>query len=88
MEAVSITTSISKLFGTNIITFENQKEVATMNAQRAQEIASSPIMANVIYNGESIYIEHVDEQNGTATIHSLDEPNNKQSVSVTSLNEQ
>lgn len=88
MEAVSITTSISKLFGTNIITFGNQKEVATMNAQRAQEIASSPIMANVIYNGESIYIEHVDEQNGTATIHSLDEPNNKQSVSVTSLNEQ
>ena len=88
MEAVSITTSISKLFGTNIITFGNQKEVATMNAQRAQEISSSPIMANVIYNGESIYIEHVDEQNGTATIHSLDEPNNKQSVSVTSLNEQ
>jgi small acid-soluble spore protein H (minor) len=88
MEAVSITTSISKLFGTNIITFENQKEVATMNAQRAQEIASSPTMANVIYNGENIYIEHVDEQNGTATIHSLDEPNNKQSVSVTSLNEQ
>ena len=59
-----------------------------MNAQRAQEISSSPIMANVTYNGESIYIEHVDEQNGIATIHSLNEPNNKQSVSVTSLNEQ
>ena len=54
-----------------------------MNAQRAEEISSSPIMANVTYNGESIYIEHVDEQNGMATIHSLDEPNNKQSVSVT-----
>jgi small acid-soluble spore protein H (minor) len=59
-----------------------------MNAQRAQEIASSPIMANVTCNGEKIYIEHVDEQNGTATIHSLDSPNNKQSVSVTNLNEQ
>lgn len=58
-----------------------------MNAQRAQEIASSQIMANVSYNGESIYIEHVDQQNGTATIHSLAEPNNKQSVSVTSLTE-
>jgi small acid-soluble spore protein H (minor) len=59
-----------------------------MNAQRAQEISSSPMMTNVTYNGESIYIEHVDQQNGTATIHPLDEPNNKQSVSVTSLNEQ
>lgn len=62
--------------------------MAKINAQRAEEIASSPIMANVTYNGESIYIEHVDEQNGIATIHSLDEPNNKQSVSVTILEEQ
>ena len=59
-----------------------------MDAQRAQEISSSPNMANVTYNGESIYIEHVDQQNGVATIHSLDKPNNKQSVSVESLNEQ
>ncbi|MGM0922237.1 MAG: small acid-soluble spore protein H [Bacillota bacterium] len=59
-----------------------------MNAQRAQEITSSPSMINVTYNGESIYIEHVDEQNGKATIHPLDEPNNKQSVSVTNLKEQ
>jgi small acid-soluble spore protein H (minor) len=58
-----------------------------MNAQRAQEISSSPMMANVTCNGESIYIEHVDQQNGIATIHPLNEPNNKQSVSVTSLNE-
>ncbi|MGE7186214.1 small acid-soluble spore protein H [Peribacillus sp. NPDC006672] len=59
-----------------------------MNAQRAEEIASSPIMTNVTYNEESIYIEHVDKQNGIATIHSLDEPNKKQSVSITSLKEQ
>ena len=58
-----------------------------MNAQRAQEIAFSPTMSDVTYNGESVYIEHVDQENGIATIHSLDEPNNKQSVSVTSLNE-
>ncbi|MFD6209114.1 small acid-soluble spore protein H [Peribacillus sp. NPDC060253] len=57
-------------------------------AKRTEEIASSPIMANVTYNERSIYIEHVDEQNGTASIHSLDEPNKKQSVSVTSLKEQ
>lgn len=60
----------------------------TINLQRAQEISSSPNMVNVSYNGQSIYIEHVDQQNGTATIHTLDEPNNKQSVSVSSLHEQ
>ncbi|MFE1245982.1 small acid-soluble spore protein H [Fictibacillus sp. NPDC058756] len=59
-----------------------------MDAQRAQEISESSAMANVTYNGQSIYIEHVDQQNGTATIHPLDEPNNKQSVSVSSLEEQ
>lgn len=59
-----------------------------MNAQRAQEIASSPNMANVTYNGQQIYIEHVDQGNGTATVHPLNEPNNKQSVSVDSLIEQ
>jgi hypothetical protein len=31
---------------------------------------------------------HVDQQNGTATIHPLDEPNNKQNVAVSSLIEQ
>ena len=59
-----------------------------MDAQRAQEIANSVDMANVIYNGKSIYIEHVDQQNGVATIHNLDEPNSKQSVSITELTEQ
>jgi small acid-soluble spore protein H (minor) len=56
-----------------------------MNTQRAQEIAASPVMANVTYNGVPIYIEQVDEQNGTAIIHPLNEPNNKQQVSVSSL---
>ena len=59
-----------------------------MDVQRAQEIAASPVMANVTCNGESIYIEHVDQQMGLVTIHSLNNPNQKQSVSVTSLNEQ
>ncbi|MEI4526142.1 small acid-soluble spore protein H [Priestia megaterium] len=59
-----------------------------MDAQRAQEIADSVDMANVIYNGKSIYIEHVDQQNGVATIHNLDGPNNKQSVSISELAEQ
>lgn len=58
-----------------------------MNAQRAQEIASSPDMVNVTHNGTPMYIEHVDEQVGTATVHPLDQPNHKQSISVASLEE-
>ncbi|MDR6998928.1 small acid-soluble spore protein H [Neobacillus niacini] len=58
-----------------------------MDTQRAQEIAISATMANVMYDGKKIYIEHVDQQNGTATIHPLDQPNQKQSVSVSSLME-
>ncbi|HZG71286.1 MAG TPA: small acid-soluble spore protein H [Chondromyces sp.] len=58
-----------------------------MDAQRAQEISSSPSMIDVICNGQKVYIEHVDRQKGLATIHPLDEPTNKQSVPVTSLTE-
>jgi len=59
-----------------------------MDERRAQEIASSPIMANVTLNGSRIYIEHVDQGKQTATVHPLDNPNSKQSVSVTNLQEQ
>ncbi|MHB1421078.1 MAG: small acid-soluble spore protein H [Bacillota bacterium] len=58
-----------------------------MDAQRAQEIATSSIMANVIYNGSSVYIEHVDQGKQTATVHPLDNPNSKQNVPVTKLQE-
>lgn len=58
-----------------------------MDAQRAQEISFSPNMVNVTCNGERVYIEHVDQQKGKATIHPLDEPTKKQSVSVSSLEE-
>ncbi|ADU30586.1 small acid-soluble spore protein H [Evansella cellulosilytica] len=59
-----------------------------MDAQRAQEICSSTEMKSVLYNGQQIYIEHVDQGTGQATIHPLDDPNKKQSVSVTELTEQ
>ncbi|MED3562482.1 small acid-soluble spore protein H [Bacillus xiapuensis] len=58
-----------------------------MDAQRAQDIANKSTMATVMYNGTRVYIEHVDQQNGTATIHPLDQPTQKQSVSVSSLME-
>lgn len=58
-----------------------------MNRTRAKEIASSPVMAKVTYNGIPIYIESVNEQNGIAYIHYLHEPENKQQVSITNLEE-
>lgn len=59
-----------------------------MDVKRAQEISSSASMVNVNYNGHQVYIEHVDQQNGVATIHPLNNPNQKESVSVENLNEQ
>ncbi|MFJ8245135.1 small acid-soluble spore protein H [Peribacillus asahii] len=56
-----------------------------MNKQRAQEIASSPVMANVTYNGAAIYIQHVNDGNDTARIYPLDEPENEQEVLLTNL---
>ncbi|MEQ6377992.1 H-type small acid-soluble spore protein [Bacillaceae bacterium S4-13-56] len=58
-----------------------------MDAQRAQDISNQQEMMPVTYNGEAIYIEHVDRVHGMATIHPLNNPGNKQSVSVTSLEE-
>ncbi|MHB1394016.1 MAG: small acid-soluble spore protein H [Clostridia bacterium] len=58
-----------------------------MDQKRARDIASSPTMINVIHNGTPIYIESVNENNGTANIHPLNQPNNKQKVSLASLKE-
>lgn len=58
-----------------------------MDKNRAKEIASSPIMANVTCNGTPIYIESVDEHSETANIHPIDEPEDKQQVSLSSLKE-
>ncbi len=58
-----------------------------MNTQRAQEIATSPVMANVTYNGIPIYIQHVDNDKETARIFPLDEPNNEEEVPLTQLEE-
>lgn len=56
-----------------------------MNKQRAQEIASSPVMANVTYNGTPVYIQNVDENRETARIYPLDQPEKEQEVSVNEL---
>ncbi|MFT4416596.1 small acid-soluble spore protein H [Fredinandcohnia humi] len=58
-----------------------------MNAQRAQEIASSPEQINVTYNGVQVYIQRVDENNETARIFPLDSPQQEQEVPLSSLEE-
>ncbi len=59
-----------------------------MNEKRAKEIASSPVMANVTYNGSQIYIESVNESNHSATIHLLNQPENREEVLLSGLTEQ
>ena len=56
-----------------------------MIKQRAQEIAASPVMANVTYNEVPIYIQNVDENNETARIYPLAEPKKEQDVPLSNL---
>ena len=58
-----------------------------MNAQRAQEISESPVIANVMYNGEKVYIQHVDADKRTARIYPLDDPQKEQEVPLSNLME-
>jgi small acid-soluble spore protein H (minor) len=56
-----------------------------MDEKRAKEIASSPFMANVTYNGTRIYIEKINENTGTASIHNLSQPDCKQEAPISNL---
>lgn len=56
-----------------------------MDKQRAREISTSLEMANVTYNGSNIYIEQVNDNNNSASIHFLNNPQNSQEVSLNDL---
>lgn len=56
-----------------------------MDIKRAKEISSSPEMVDVTYNGGLIYIENVNMDRDTASVHYLDQPANTQEVSVSQL---
>lgn len=58
-----------------------------MDINRAKEIAASPVMEDVRYNGVPIYIQHVDEANETARIYPLSEPEQEMEVPLRSLAE-
>jgi len=42
-------------------------------------------MINVTYNGMQVYIETIDENNNTAQVHFINQPDNKQGVSLNNL---
>ncbi|MBO1005118.1 H-type small acid-soluble spore protein [Pseudogracilibacillus auburnensis] len=59
-----------------------------MNKQRAEEIAQMPEMKRVSYNGQSIYIQRVNEDNETARIFPLEDPLNEFDVQLSDLVEE
>jgi small acid-soluble spore protein H (minor) len=56
-----------------------------MDKRRATEIASSPEMVDVTYNGDLVYIENVNSTKDTASIHALNQPANSREVQLTQL---
>jgi small acid-soluble spore protein H (minor) len=58
-----------------------------MDIKRAKEIINSPIMANVSYEGNLIYIDSINDNSKTASIHLLNQPGSEQEVPVASLTE-
>ncbi|WP_047985703.1 H-type small acid-soluble spore protein [Ornithinibacillus californiensis] len=58
-----------------------------MHRMRAEEIAQSPDMKHVTYNGKQVYIQQVNDNN-TARIFPIDEPQNEIDVQLTNLYEQ
>lgn len=58
-----------------------------MDNQRAKEIVSSPIMADVTYHGTKVYIDSINESDKCCTIHFIEQPVTKLNVPVSSLKE-
>ncbi|TJY41841.1 H-type small acid-soluble spore protein [Cohnella pontilimi] len=59
-----------------------------MNIERAQQIAQSDELVDVIYYGASYYIDQVDETSGMARIYSRENPDDPmQTVPVIALTE-
>ncbi|HEX2937969.1 MAG TPA: H-type small acid-soluble spore protein [Ruminiclostridium sp.] len=56
-----------------------------MNENRAKEIISSPVMANVTFNGSNVYMEKVSDAAQTCTVHYMNDPLNKIEVPLNSL---
>ncbi|SDY62930.1 H-type small acid-soluble spore protein [Thermoactinomyces sp. DSM 45892] len=58
-----------------------------MDIQRAKEIIASPKTIHVNYNGNSIWIDQVNEDGVTATVHIQGAHQEKQQVRLSDLSE-
>ncbi|MGX8710907.1 MAG: H-type small acid-soluble spore protein [bacterium] len=58
-----------------------------MDNQRAKEIISSLVMANVTHNGNKVYMERLNEPDQCCVINYLNDPVTKINVPVSSLME-
>lgn len=59
-----------------------------MDVKRAQDIYSSNETVDVHLDGEPVWIEHVDAENGMATVQVGSRPTNTHTVGVERLEEQ
>lgn len=55
-----------------------------MDRKRAEQISTSPVMADVTHLGTPVYIDKVNDD-GTATIHNLGEHDKKYQAPLTEL---
>ncbi|WP_416829098.1 H-type small acid-soluble spore protein [Ectobacillus polymachus] len=58
-----------------------------MHVKRVKQILSSPATVNVEYHGVPIWITNCNEQNETAEIHDIDNPNEQVEVPIQELQE-
>ncbi len=56
-----------------------------MDKERAKQIISSPVMADVTYNGNKVYMESLNES--SCIVHFLNQPVTKLNVPLSSLEE-
>jgi small acid-soluble spore protein H (minor) len=58
-----------------------------MDASRAQEIITSKEKIEVKYQGQSVWLEGVNQSSNTARVHPVDNPSNSMTVAVDKLSE-
>ncbi|MDY0409684.1 H-type small acid-soluble spore protein [Virgibacillus soli] len=56
-----------------------------MNRMRAEEIANSPDLQHVVYNGKRVYIQNVNSESDTARVYYLDDPSNEFDAQLSNL---
>ncbi|TFB14645.1 H-type small acid-soluble spore protein [Filobacillus milosensis] len=59
-----------------------------MNLMRAKEIKEDPVIKDVVYNGEYVYIDDVDDERQKVVVHYLRRDGEEFEVNVTDLKEE